>query len=264
MEAEEAVQGSVAHHKVATDQQSQVRTDEGNGGKQVHDHLSAPVRHLAPRQQVAHEGFSHQTQENGAAKDPDQLTRLAVRTVDQATEHVQVHHNEESRGPRGVHVTNQPAPGHITHDVLHRCESQIRIRLVVHDQEDTGDDLDHQHQQCQRTKDVPEVEILRSVVLRHMHTVGIESCGEPVLKPIRQLGRRRSVGGDFLEFSHVVLPQAFLSSPISRRESDRYMWGGISRLSGAGLFLNTRPAKSKVEPWQAHRKPPFQSSGKEG
>ncbi len=47
---------------------SQVRTDEGNGGKQVHDHLSAPVGHLPPRQQVAHEGFSHQCQENGATK----------------------------------------------------------------------------------------------------------------------------------------------------------------------------------------------------
>ena len=42
------------------------------------------------------------------------------------------------------------------------------------------------------------------------------------------------------------------------------MCGGTSRLSGAGLFLNTRPAMSKVEPWQGHRKPPFQSSGSEG
>ena len=42
--------------------------------------------------------------------------------------------------------------------------------------------------------------------------------------------------------------QAFLSSPMSTTVSDRYMCGGTSRLSGAGLFLNTRPAKSKVEP----------------
>src|SRR5687768_16974692 len=56
----------------------------------------------------------------------------------------------------------------------------------------------------------------------------------------------------------------FLSSPISSRLSDRYMYGGTSRLSGAGLFLNTRPARSKVEPWHGHRKPPAQSSGSEG
>src|SRR3954467_7924082 len=42
------------------------------------------------------------------------------------------------------------------------------------------------------------------------------------------------------------------------------MCGGTSRLSGAGLFLKTRPAMSKVEPWQGHRNPPFQSSGSDG
>src|SRR6185436_16198919 len=61
------------------------------------------------------------------------------------------------------------------------------------------------------------------------------------------------------------LRQAFLlSSPISSRVSDRYMCGGTSRLSGAGLFLYTRPARSKVEPWQGQRKPPSQVSGSEG
>ncbi len=45
------------------------------------------------------------------------------------------------------------------------------------------------------------------------------------------------------------------SSPIRMTVSDRYLYGGIGRLSGAGLFLNTRPARSKVEPWQGHRKP---------
>ena len=42
------------------------------------------------------------------------------------------------------------------------------------------------------------------------------------------------------------------------------MCGGTSRLSGAGLFLKTRPARSNVEPWQGQRKPPCQSSGSEG
>src|SRR6185295_4991151 len=59
--------------------------------------------------------------------------------------------------------------------------------------------------------------------------------------------------------------QAFLSSsPISNLLSVKYMYRGTSRLSGAGLFLNTRPARSKVEPWHGHRKPPAQSSGSEG
>ena len=56
--------------------------------------------------------------------------------------------------------------------------------------------------------------------------------------------------GDFLEFSHVVLlkPSCLHRSADANRTGIHV--GGISRLSGAGLFLNTRPAKSKVEPWQ--------------
>src|SRR5690606_15477143 len=46
------------------------------------------------------------------------------------------------------------------------------------------------------------------------------------------------------------------------RVSLRYWYGGTSRLSGAGLFLYTRPAMSKVEPWQGHRKPPSQLAGR--
>jgi hypothetical protein len=172
VEAEEAVERGVAHHVVAADQQRQVRTDEGNGREQVHDHLRTPVGHLAPRQQVAHEGFGHQHQEDGATEHPHQFARLAVRTVDQATEHVQVHDHEEGGSSGGVHVADQPAPGHIAHDVLDRSERhrharriEVGVWLVVHHQKDAGHDLDHQHQQRQRAEDVPEVEVLRRVVL---------------------------------------------------------------------------------------------------
>ena len=202
VEAEEAVQGGVGHHVVTTDQQRQIGAHERDGGKQVHDHLGAPVRHLAPGQQVAHEGFGHQRQEDGAAEDPDQLTRLAVAAVEQAAEHVQVHHNKECRGARGVHVANQPAPGHVAHDVLDRLEGLGGVGLVVHHQEDAGDDLDHQHQQGQRAEDVPEVEVLGCVVLRHVDAIGVECRGKAVLKPVGELGARRGVGGNFLEFGH--------------------------------------------------------------
>ncbi len=42
------------------------------------------------------------------------------------------------------------------------------------------------------------------------------------------------------------------------------LYGGMARLSGAGLFLNTRPARSNVEPWHGHSQPPGQSSGRLG
>ena len=147
VEAEEAVQSCIAHHEVAANEQSQIGANEGNGREQIDDHLSAPIGHLAPRQQVTHESFGHEAQEDGAAKNPDQFTWLAVAAIHEAAEHVQVHHNEESRSACGVHVANEPTPRHIAHDVFDRCKSKIGIWFVMHHQENTGDDLNHQHQQ---------------------------------------------------------------------------------------------------------------------
>jgi hypothetical protein len=56
---------------------------------------------------------------------------------------------------------------------------------------------------------------------------------------------------------------ALLSCPINILVSLIYICGGISRLSGAGLFLNTRPAKSNVDPWHGQKKPPGQSFGRD-
>ena len=263
VETEEAVQGGVTHHVVATDQQSQIGANHRHSGKQVHDHLGAPVRHLSPGQQVTHEGFGHQAQEDGTTKQPHQLARLAVGAINQATEHVEINHHKKCRSASGVHVADQPTPGHIAHDVFDRGECQCCIWLVVHDQENARDNLDHEHKQGQRAEKVPEIEVFGRVVLAQMLFVEL-GCGEAVVHPVEQLVTHAGVGGDFFEFSHVDSCQAFLSSPMISRESDKYICGGTSRLSGAGLFLNTRPAMSKVEPWQGHKKPPAQSSGKEG
>ncbi len=291
VKGEEAVQRRVADDVVAADQQGQVRADERHGGEQVHDHLRAPVAHLAPGQQVAHEGLGHQREEDHAAEEPDQLTRLPVAAVHQAAEHVQIDDDEEGRRTRRVHVADQPAPGHVAHDVLDRAEGERRVGLVVHRQEDAGDDLHHQHQHRERAEDVPPVEVLRRVVLAPLI---VPQLGQrkAVVDPGQSLFQRWGVGARLFEFSHVVLsskgccrvlgprlpcrhqtarPVATagrhalaLSRPMIRRVSDRNAYGGTSRLSGAGLFLNTRPAMSKVEPWHGHRKPPSQSFGSEG
>src|SRR5512134_1134490 len=52
-----------------------------------------------------------------------------------------------------------------------------------------------------------------------------------------------------------VPDQALESSPTSTTVSDRYLCGGTGRLSGAGLFLKTLPARSNVEPWQGQTNP---------
>ena len=204
MESEEAVQCCVAHHVIATDQQSQVRANKRNRGKQVHDHLRTPVAHLAPRQQIAHESLGHQTQENGATKNPDQFTRLTVAAVNQPAEHVHVNHDEERRGTCGVHVPDQPTPWHIPHDVFHRAKSQSGVWFVVHNQKDAGNDLDGKNQNRQRTEDVKEVEVLGGVVLTQVVVVQLAQ-GKAVVDPVQQARACRGVRGYLFHFSHDLL-----------------------------------------------------------
>jgi hypothetical protein len=183
------VQRGVADHVVATDQQRQVRPDHRDCREQVDDHLRAPVAHLAPGQQVAEERLAHQAQEDQAAEDPDQLARLAVAAVQQPAEHVQVDDDEECAGAGAVHVADEPAPLHVAHDVLDRLEREARVGLVVHRQEDAGDDLDRQHHDRQAAEDVPGVEVLRRVVLGHVLLVfghhgrhpRVEPAGQPLV-----------------------------------------------------------------------------------
>ena len=111
VEREEAVERGVRHHEVAADPLGQAVPTQRDGGEQRDDHLRAPVGHVAPGQQVAHERLGHQRHEDDHADEPQQLARAAVRAVEQAAEHVQVHHDEERRGAGGVQVADQPAPG---------------------------------------------------------------------------------------------------------------------------------------------------------
>ena len=186
MQCEEAVEGGVAGQVVAHDPFGESVADHRDRPEQRDDHLRAPERHLSPWQHVAHEGFGHQHQVDQHAQDPDQLARLLVTAVHQAAEHVQVDHDEEQRGPGGMHVADQPAPLHVAHDVLDRREGLGCAGLVVHGQEDAGHDLVDQDQQCQRTEVVPEVEVLRRVVLGdvlavHRHQprrAGIDPVGD--------------------------------------------------------------------------------------
>ena len=103
------------------------------------------------------------------------IRAVFVRAVNQAAEHVQVYDNEEERCACGVHIADNPAAGHVAHDVLYCGKGsrqvigiQVAVRFVVHGQEDTADDLNHEDEQSQRAEVVPEVEVFRRVVLSQM------------------------------------------------------------------------------------------------
>ena len=222
MQRVEAAQGRIRDDVVPPDPQRQRLADaEGQRPEQRDDHLRAPVRHLAPGQQVAEERLRHEAEVDEHAEDPEKLPRGLVRAVEQGPEHVQVDDDEERGRPGGVHVPDEPSPFDVAHDVLDGLEGELRIRLVEHREPDAGDDLQHQHQQGQRAEEVPEVEVLRRVVMGEVFVPQLRER-EPGVRPFEQSGQQGS---------HHAVPS---SSPMTIRVSLRYWCGGTSRFVGAG------------------------------
>ena len=164
MQGEEAVERGIGDAVVAADPLDQPRPDGRYGAEQVHDHLRAPERHVAPGQHVAHERLGHQHQVHEHADQPQQLARLLVRAVQEGAEHVQVDDDEERRGAGGMQVADQPPVVDLAHDVFDRVERGQLAGLVEHRQEDARQQLQHQHHEGERAEEVPDVEVLRRVV----------------------------------------------------------------------------------------------------
>ena len=207
VQGEETVQGGVGNEIVTADPLGQFRPDDRHRTEQIDDHLRAPIGHLAPGQHVTEEGFRHQGQEDQHAEDPDQFARFLIRTVDQAAEHVQIHHHEEQRGAGGVHVADQPAAFDIAHDVFDRGEGFRRARFEVHGQEDAGDDLIDQDQHGQRTEVVEQIEVLRCVVFRHVFFVGRHQSRRALIEP------RGDAGDGTFDDAHQTAPSG--ATPIT-------------------------------------------------
>ena len=78
---------------------------------------------------------------------------------------MQINHHKKCRCAGRVHIANQPSIWNIAHDVFDGSKRQGSVGLVVHHQENAGDNLNHQYQQGQSTKEVEKVEIFGGVVL---------------------------------------------------------------------------------------------------
>jgi hypothetical protein len=86
---------------------------------------------------------------------------------------VEVDHQEKRRCTHRVHVADQPAELNVAHDVLHGFKG-VRGR-IEHGQPDTGEQLVHQHHDGQHAEDIPDIEILGRVILRHVLAEGLDN-----------------------------------------------------------------------------------------
>ena len=262
MQREETVERGVGDAVVAADPFDETGPDQRDGAEQVDDDLRTPIGHVAPRQHITHERLSHQREIEQHAEDPQQFARLTIGAVQHRAEHVQIDDDEEERRTRRVHVADEPAPLDLAHDVFDRIEGRRLARLVVHREEDAREDHDHEHQHRKGTEEVPEVEVLGREVasqLRFDELVDRQALVDPSSETAL-LGRRGVGGGG----GHQTTPSALASRPITSRVSDSNLCGGTAKFSDAGEPLNTRPARSKREPWQGQKNPPGQSAPRVG
>ena len=74
-------------------------------------------------------------------------------------------------------------------------------------------------------------------------------CGVGTRENVRKATRRLCDRVLCILFLLEQWSQAPGSMPMSRVASDVKRYEGTSRLVGAGTFLNTRPARSNLEPW---------------
>ncbi len=161
MQAEEAVERRVVHAEPAPQPGHDRLADQRDGGEQVGDDGSTPVRHLAPGQHVAHEGGRHHDEQQQDADDPQQFARILVGAIIQPAEDMDVDHDEEHRRAVLVHVAQQPAIVHVAHDALYAVEGEAGVGHIVHREEDARDDHDRQGDHRQRAE-IPEIiEVLR-------------------------------------------------------------------------------------------------------
>ena len=184
----EPVQRRVADSKTAPDPLGNGRSHAWNDRvercEQVGNDRHRPEAHLTPDQRVAHEGSGHHRQEDEHAEYPYDLARRLVGAVIHAAQNVDIHGEEEHRPAIGVHVTQQPAPVHVAHDVLDAVERHRFVRHIVHRQDDAGDHL-HDEEECQDAAEGPEV----VQIARHRENAELvmhqPQYRQPVVEPFR-------------------------------------------------------------------------------
>ena len=183
MQREESIESGAGNQVIATNPDEEIFSNYGNRPEQRNNHICSPIRQLAPWQDVTREACCHQHNVDGHSHDPEQFSWSLIGTVHQPFKHMDVDYEKESRSPGGMQIPQHPSVLHIPHDIFNGSECSFSTGGVVHGQPDAREQLHNRYQQCQYTEEIPEIEILRRVVLAHMFLPGCNDR-QPGIDPV--------------------------------------------------------------------------------
>ncbi len=95
VQREEAVERRIVDRKTTKQQFLYAGADKRNGREEPGDNGCTPEAHLAPWQNIAHEGCCHHQEEDDHTQNPQHFARLLVGAVIHAAENMDIDGNEE-------------------------------------------------------------------------------------------------------------------------------------------------------------------------
>jgi len=177
---EEPLQGERAQVGAAAQGFENELAEEGNGPCDLRADGGGPVRALVPREQVAGEAHAECGDQQADADQPGQFTRVLVRGSDKDTQQMEEDHDHHERRTPVMDAADQPAEGHVVHDVGDAVVGVIGRGGVINRQENSRCALQNEQEQAGRAERVPPVPFrFRAFEQVFLHFVQAEAFIQP-------------------------------------------------------------------------------------
>ena len=165
VDEEEARERFLADRGAAEQQLLELLAIERHGASDFGAHSGRPIGELVPRQQVAREAEHERAHEQEDADDPGELAWLLERAHEVRAGHVEHDGQRHERRTPGVDLADQPAEADFAGDVLDGLVRLLQRRAVVEQEQNAGDELAQEREQCQAAEDVQPAGVRRQTLV---------------------------------------------------------------------------------------------------
>ena len=129
--------------------------DDWNNTGDIGANLRCKICKFIPRQEVAAEAEAERKKEHQHAGEPGDLAGLAVRFLEEDAEHVNHRRKDEQVRRPAVNRPDEPAELDLRHDKLNTLKREFIAPFIVHQQKNSGQDLNDKQEQGDAAKIVP-------------------------------------------------------------------------------------------------------------